>query len=573
MRINNNIMALNAHRQLVANQTAMSKSMERLSSGLRINRAGDDAAGLAISEKMRGQIRGLKQASRNAQDAISMIQTAEGALNEVHSILQRMRELAVQASNDTNTIVDREEIQKEINQLTSEINRIGNTTEFNTQKLLNGDKSDSYVVGTTTTTTVTAQSGIYASSFALGVTWTGLSGDIPTISDGTSDNQISFSGTAGTVDWTQIDTGTTATLSVQRSGDQFLVDIQVTEETTGDSLTVDSDKMAFDSANNKYVYDANGVKFEISADELQKWDDGAKLTINLAEYDVDGDGSIDLHNTTVGTKSDYSQTLRASGSTYGSFTTDITVDSSSPEYIEGITGVHITGANLEDNTGSATYTVELLDKDGNVLVTDSYTSGAPVTTINYNEHGISFVFDVQDTSSLDVTKNFDFTETTDTQVVTEDRSATFQIGANQNQSMSLSISDMRAAALGLTGTGSGYSASANVTDGTNSTPVENALDVTSSANAANAITVLDNAIQAVSAERSKLGAMQNRLDHTINNLGTSAENLQAAESRIRDLDMAAEMMAFTKFNILNQAATAMLAQANMAPQTVLQLLG
>ena len=134
MRINNNVMALNAHRQLGINQGGAAKSMEKLSSGFRINRAGDDAAGLAISEKMRGQIRGLKQASRNAQDGISLIQTAEGALNETHSILQRMRELAVQASTDTNTFSDRKEIQKEINQLLEEIDRIASDTEFNTQK-------------------------------------------------------------------------------------------------------------------------------------------------------------------------------------------------------------------------------------------------------------------------------------------------------------------------------------------------------------------------------------------------------------------------------------------------------
>ena len=139
MIINHNLGAMNAQRQMSTNQNNMSNSMEKLSSGLRINRAGDDAAGLAISEKMRGQIRGLEQADRNAQDGISMIQTAEGALNETHSILQRMRELAVQASNDTNADADRGEIQKEMNQLTSEINRIGNTTEFNTKSLLDGN--------------------------------------------------------------------------------------------------------------------------------------------------------------------------------------------------------------------------------------------------------------------------------------------------------------------------------------------------------------------------------------------------------------------------------------------------
>ncbi|WP_302654589.1 flagellin, partial [uncultured Clostridium sp.] len=141
MIINHNMNALNAHRNMGINNTAAGKSMEKLSSGLRINRAGDDAAGLAISEKMRGQIRGLTQASRNSADGISMIQTAEGALNETTNILQRMRELAVQASNDTNTSSDREEIQKEINALTEEVDRIANNTEFNTQKLLNGSKS------------------------------------------------------------------------------------------------------------------------------------------------------------------------------------------------------------------------------------------------------------------------------------------------------------------------------------------------------------------------------------------------------------------------------------------------
>src|SRR5690554_4285853 len=138
MRINHNIAALNTHRQLTNNTLGASKSLEKLSSGFRINRAGDDAAGLAISEKMRSQIRGLEMAQKNSQDSISLIQTAEGAMNEVHSILQRMRELAVQSVNDTNTESDRQELQKEINQLTSEINRIGNTTEFNEKKLLDG---------------------------------------------------------------------------------------------------------------------------------------------------------------------------------------------------------------------------------------------------------------------------------------------------------------------------------------------------------------------------------------------------------------------------------------------------
>jgi flagellin len=147
MRINHNIAALNTYRQLNSAAAGQSKSMEKLSSGLRINRAGDDAAGLAISEKMRGQIRGLDMASKNAQDGISLIQTAEGALNETHSILQRMRELAVQSSNDTNTDTDRAELQKEVNQLASEVSRIGDNTEFNTKNLLDGSFSGTFHIG------------------------------------------------------------------------------------------------------------------------------------------------------------------------------------------------------------------------------------------------------------------------------------------------------------------------------------------------------------------------------------------------------------------------------------------
>ena len=273
MRINHNIAALNTYRQLSANNVNSSKSLEKLSSGLRINRAGDDAAGLAISEKMRGQIRGLEMANKNAQDGISLIQTAEGALNETHSILQRMRELAVQSANDTNSNTDRTELQKEVSALQTEISRIATTTEFNTKKLLNG------------------------------------------------------------------------------------------------SLVA--------------------------------------------------------------------------------------------------------------------------------------------ATLN------------------------------------------FQIGANQNQNLKVNILSMNATGLGIQ--------AANVSVGT-------------LAAASKSISVIDAAISKVSSQRSSLGAIQNRLEHTINNLGTSSENLTAAESRIRDVDMAKEMMEFTKNNILTQAAQSMLAQANQQPQGVLQLL-
>lgn len=272
--INHNLSAINAQRQLGISNNAGAKALEKLSSGLRINRAADDAAGLAISEKMRGQIRGLNQASRNGQDGISLIQTAEGALNETHSILQRMRELAVQASNDTLTATDRTKLQAEVTQLNSELDRIATTTEFNTKKLLNGDAATTAIV--------------------------------------------------------------------------------------------------------------------------------------------------------------------------------------------------------------------------------------------------------------------------------------FHIGANENQTLSVNIAAMDSGAMALNTA---------------------AADLTTQTGAETAITTFNTAIETVSSERAKLGAVQNRLEYTIANLNTAAENLQASESRIRDADMAKEMMEFTRTNILQQAGTAMLAQANARPQSVLQLLG
>lgn len=274
MRIQHNIAALNTHRNLGANQASAAKNLEKLSSGFKINRAGDDAAGLAISEKMRGQISGLNMASKNAQDGISLIQTAEGALNETHSILQRMRELAVQSANDTNVTADRTALQEEVSALTEELDRISSDTQFNTQNLLDG-----------------------------------------------------------------------------------------------------------------------------------------------------------------------------------SFTTK-----------------------------------------------------------------------------------------------------TFHIGANADQKIDLTINDMSASGLKIKASGSG------------------SVNIGNQSGANKAITTINTAIETVSTQRSKLGAVQNRLEHTINNLGATSENLTAAESRIRDTDMAAEMMAFTKNNILSQAAQSMLAQANQQPQGVLQLL-
>lgn len=426
MIINNNIPALNTYNKLTSNNAMGAKSMEKLSSGLRINRAGDDAAGLAISEKMRGQIRGLNQASRNSQDAISLIQTAEGALNETHSILQRMRELADQAANDTNTAVDREEIQKEINQLTSEINRVGNTTEFNTKKLLNGNVGENV--------------GNIRGQVKLDITFSDFAD-----SESLSINGQTFNFTSGAAN-TNPGAGTTATFN-------------------------DVNSLAEALKNNTSIAE----KFEVS-----------------------------------------------------------------------------------------------VTSDEKILLTEKFGKEATVVSGGFN--GSSFIASAGNTVSASVTRTGEDKDI--------NQSLKMQIGANQNQSMSIDINNMTARSLGLTTTSGtaaaaklGYTKTAGVTNGTNNDKTEYGLDVSTHEAASASITIINNAIESVSAERSKLGAFQNRLEHTINNLGTSAENLQAAESRIRDVDMAKEMMSFTKSNILSQASQAMLAQANQKPQAVLQLLG
>ena len=278
MRINNNIMALNAHRQLGVNQANSAKSMERLSSGFRINRAGDDAAGLSISEKMRGQIRGLKQASRNAQDAISLIQTAEGALNETHAILQRMRELANQAANDTNVDVDRSEIQKEINELTSEINRIGNTTEFNTMKLLDGTRSaTSAVKGAEPVVTTSFVSETVAVSSAAAIDFSGVEGSNPTFVSSDGENTISISATDG-IDWSAIDDDQTNTITITKSGDNLKVEIAAND---GNNELVVTDEYAT-IKDGFYEYDAHGVSFKISVEDFEAMTDADEVRGRLS---------------------------------------------------------------------------------------------------------------------------------------------------------------------------------------------------------------------------------------------------------------------------------------------------
>ena len=397
MIINHNLNAMNAHRNMGATTSAQGKSMEKLSSGLRINRAGDDAAGLAISEKMRSQIRGLTQASRNAQDGISMIQTAEGALSETQSIGQRMRELAVQSANGTYTDEDRELINQEFMQLKSEIDRIANDTEFNGNKVLNGNISGKeYEVKSVKTT---ANPNGTLTEDKLGVIMAEVTGDsLRPLGEGTFELKIAR------------DAGNNITLEIV-------------------------DKSEFNGGK-EYVMDS--ITFD-------------KTTAN------NGDKTVEIAGLTLNLK--------------------------------GLTG------------------------DTNIAANESATIEFS-NTVRKEEEGIRL-----------------------------------QVGANREQMIGLSVGNMRSRELGLGG-----------------------IDVIGVGNAEEAIERIDEAISRVSSQRADLGAAQNRLEHTIASTDNTAENLQAAESRIRDVDMAKEMMELTKLNVLQQASQSMLAQANQAPQNVLSIL-
>ncbi|MFZ5647484.1 MAG: flagellin [Bacillota bacterium] len=483
MRINHNIASLNTYRQLSNNGIMGNKSLEKLSSGLRINRAGDDAAGLAISEKMRGQIRGLDQASRNAQDAISLIQTAEGALSETHSILQRMRELATQASNDTVNINDRTSIQDEVNQLRQEIDRIANTTEFNTKKLLNGEIAKSISAGganaasidtTKTVAGTNTQAGVYAVVFTTAATQAVLGADATATANVTG---IAGAGAAaGGFAQTFVLNGVSVAIGA------------------GDTV-----QQVIDKINN--VTSQTGVSAAFQAN-------GGNGYIQLTSSAYGSDAKVSLTATNAALQDLFAATTGA----------DTTVSDAGTDAVGTINGQNAIGS-------GNTLTLSLA---GNAA------DGLKVVGIDGT---------VADTHTATITVGIDNT-------------LNFQIGANQGQTMNLAINSMKAYNLNV------------ATDVSGTT----GLDLSTSSKATAAITTIDNAINTVSAERSKLGAVQNRLEHTINNLGTSSENLTAAESRIRDVDMAKEMMEFTKMNILSQAAQAMLAQANQQPQGVLQLL-
>lgn len=512
MRINHNIASLNTYRQLNTNTAATNKNIEKLSSGLKINRAGDDAAGLAISEKMRGQIRGLDMASKNAQDGISMIQTAEGALNESHSILQRMRELAVQSSNGTNTDADRKALQDEVNQLTDELDRIANTTEFNTKKLINGAASENAKNGYYTNASGSASAGVDVKSYAsIGTSTVNVvsvaSADQATVTKSTviKDNATTPAAATGTIKLNALTDGTSS-LGLAN----------------GDTISI-----AFNVGEEKISVDYKIT--DVSAESLQNVVD----TINTK---LGTKGSV-----SIGTGPDAGKLIITGVAGRDNAITDVSISAKSSSGAARTTfdtAMAFTQTQVAANKGDAVLNVG----------TDAVTNNS--VAVGANGSTDQLIDGVTIKAGTTFTANDNFTVT----VSKSDQSVAMHIGANEGQNIQVSIEDMGARALGVRDS-NGLSVRINT-----------------ATDAAAAITTLDTAISKVSSERAKLGAVQNRLEHTINNLNTSSENLTAAESRIRDTDMAKEMMEQTKNNILAQAAKAMLAQANQQPQGVLQLL-
>ncbi|MBR6536365.1 MAG: flagellar hook protein [Lachnospiraceae bacterium] len=542
MIVQHNLTAMNANRMLGIVSNNQAKSTEKLSSGYRINRAADDAAGLAISEKMRSQIRGLTQASTNAEDGISMIQTAEGALNESHSILQRMRQLAVQAANGTETDNDRDNIQDEIEQLQDELDRIAETTEFNTMKLLDGTFDGT----NTSTTTAGPKYGMYDGKLGAFITSDIVGVQITTTTSATVGGESAIWDEGGkklTISladnrtYTQADIdnliktakqedsiakNTPANVSVQLATGVYTATANNSTTTTGTEAGVKATGKnaapiadsfvgadTIEITSNKYGWDYNiDITFKFDADAGKE----EVAIATAAEYDMTAE---DIENA-VKTNAAYEVHLQS--------------------------GKEYTAQNIEDllATVGLSVSVELSGVDGHpdepntLFVTDS---SKEVEIELDGGAGLG------DDDAFLTQNNYDSVASSGGMIL--------QVGANEGQTMQFNIGDMSAAALGVSG---------------------NNVRVDTQDRASSAITTIDKAIEKVSKQRSTLGAVQNRLEHTIANLDTSAENLQQAESRIRDVDMAAEMVEYSKYNILSQASQSMLAQANQSTQGVLSLL-
>ena len=473
MVVQHNLQAMNANRMLNVTTGQQAKSTEKLSSGYKINRAADDAAGLTISEKMRKQIRGLDQASTNAQDGVSSVQTAEGALTEVHSMLQRMNELAVQAANGTNAESDRQAIQDEIDQLTTEIDRVAETTKFNETYLLKGN-------GKTSDVKINAKDA-------------GIEGTLTGVGTGTATFKM-------------------AALK------------------NGESITIGSKGYTI------------GTTIADVKTEIGKANAGDKITVNGTEYTVAANDGKNVDRTENILKKDDIKALVNDGA-------------------KVIVGTQTYVAMTEDTTGGKTAD-GVGDNDASVISANKAYELIKNELIKASSIGADAGYEAKIKSADHVNKGaysstntqISFTIEEGKREVTQGLQIGLHVGADadENNKISFTVDTMDSAGLGVKGL--------NLVDKTG-------------AKATYAIDSIADAISKVSAQRSSLGAVQNRLEHTINNLDNVVENTTSAESQIRDTDMAETMVEYSKNNILAQAGQSMLAQANQSNQGVLSLLG
>ena len=473
MVVQHNLTAMNSNRMLGLTQSSQAKSTEKLSSGYKINRAADDAAGLSISEKMRKQIRGLTQASANAEDGISTVQTAEGALNEVQDMLQRMNELAVKASNGTNSENDRTYIQNEIDQLTTEIDRVAETTKFNETYLLKGDKD-----------AVKGYSYTYGKATAENAA---ICGKLNTTATGSNTGLR-----------VKVETYGTASAEASKLQNELLKALQ-----------------------------KSGARITVAAGATST----ANAAISVDGYDIDADGKVSKDGKATNIK--LTLTGTASNTSTVAKSDTVTLDSGAV------------------TTAAKTDRVAYYDKDGNKIsenaLANYFTANAAGT--NGTKLKDATLYD-EFRNKITTIGNTDVTATKD-QVGSLKLSLHVGADATSNNKIELNLDAMSAKGLGVNGI---------------------RVDGATSDNADAAIETIKEAIQKVSTQRSALGAVQNRLEHTISNLDNVVENTTSAESAIRDTDMATEMVKYSNNNILSQAGQAMLAQANQSNQGVLSLL-
>ena len=547
MRIQHNIMAMNAYRNYTNNTSALSKNLEKLSSGYKINRAGDDAAGLAISEKMRAQITGLETAQKNAKDGISLVQTAEGALTEVHDMLNRMVELADQSANGTYDVeTDRANLQKEVEQLKSEINRIADSANFNGIKLLDGSMDAEGIGGGANMSVNFGSVTAYEA---------GVSNADPTFSVSLDGLSLKANASSGSL--------------VLNVGGQNIT-LKFSGATKGSAVSLGSLKLSASSAT------LGGIKYDITVSRGSLKFEMASSVVLTAGMTLNPSFEVKVGNATgasieSGLINKGTQVITSGviggAEKMATATFEITKDMLANGATIKIGDQTFTidySKSKDEATGTTIGVKDLLTKDGQLdnaaidevitRITDAGQSNALFTIGNNGNNQITLQSKTGLNSATYAT--LDTADEIKKQVAVNaptqpGKALTLQIGDTSDSfnRLSVSIQDMHVDSLGIED-----------------------LDISTQAGAQSAVDKIKAAINTVSSVRGTLGATQNRLDHTINNLSVMTENIQDAESTIRDTDVADEMMAYTKNNILIQSAQAMLAQANQVPQGVLQLL-